>query len=416
MPIDDAAPPPSVDIVLPDKLVPVFAPPRGAVAGRGAFGGRGSAKSYNFALMAAVFGYAEPLRILCTREFQASIRESFHAELRDVILSRPFLADHYDVGVEYIRGRNGTEFFFRGLRQSMNAIKSMAHVDLTVVEEAEDVPEHSWETLLPTVMRQPKAEVWKIWNPRDGGSPVDKRYRVNVSPDELVVEMGWRDNPFFPAGLDRLRRRDEELLDAGTYDWIWEGAYRVVSNVQVFNGKLEVREFEPGPDWNGPFQGGDWGFSQDPTAATRSWEHDGCLYVEHEAGRTGLELDETAKFVIDAIPGFDQYVSRWDNARPESISMVKRNGLPKMEAVVKWPGSVEDGVKFMRSYRRIVVHPRCTQTATEFRRYSHKVNASTGDVMPAIVDAYNHYIDSIRYALAPLIRMKATAKPRLRVL
>lgn len=163
--------------------------------------------------MAAVWGATERLRILATREFQVSIRESFHAELRTAIESEPWLARHYDVGVEYIRGRNGTEFLFRGLRNSINAVKSTSGIDLTIVEEAEDVPEASWLALEATVFRQPKSELWAIWNPRLDGSPVDRRFRKTPPPRSIVTEMNWRDNPFFPDGLDELRRREQERLD-----------------------------------------------------------------------------------------------------------------------------------------------------------------------------------------------------------
>lgn len=113
-------------IRLPPKLVPIFSKPRGAVQYRCAYGGRGSGKSFNFAKMAAVWGYAEPLRVLCTREFQASIKESFHAELKAAIASEPWLEAHYDVSIDYLRGSNGTEFIFRGLRHGVSSIKSLA--------------------------------------------------------------------------------------------------------------------------------------------------------------------------------------------------------------------------------------------------------------------------------------------------
>ena len=131
-------------IIIPPKLLPVFKPERGAVQYRGAHGGRGSGKSFTFALMAAVRGLEWPLRILCTRDLQSSIKESFHAELKAAIASVPWLESHYDVGADYLRGANGTEFIFRGLRHNSQAIKSLAKIDLTIVEEAEDVPEQSW--------------------------------------------------------------------------------------------------------------------------------------------------------------------------------------------------------------------------------------------------------------------------------
>lgn len=393
-------------IRLPPKLVPIFGAPRGSVQYRGLHGGRGSAKSFSAALMAAVWGYAEPLRVLATREFQASIKESFHAELKAAIASEPWLEAHYDVGVDYLKGANGTEFIFRGLRHSVNTIKSLAKIDLTIVEEAEDVPESSWLALEATVFRQPKSELWAIWNPRLDGSPVDMRFRKTPPANALIAELNWQDNPFFPAGLDTLRQREQERLDPSTYAHVWEGAYLVNSAAQVFAGKYRVAEFVPGADWDGPYQGGDFGFSQDPTAAVRCWIHGGVLYIEHEAGKAGLELDDTAGFIAQRIDRFADYATRWDSARPESISHLKRHGLPKSVAVEKWKGSVEDGIAFMRSFREIVVHPRCSGTIKEMRLYSYKVDRLSGDALPVIVDANNHYIDAIRYALGPMVKLR----------
>lgn len=137
----------------------MFSHPRGSLRYRGAHGGRMSAKSASFAKMASVFGYAEPLRILCTRDIQDSIKESFHAELKNAIASEPWLAAAYDVGENYIRGKNGTEFIFKGLRHNIGSIKSMAQIDICIIEEAEDVAEHSYIALEPTI-RAPKSEIW----------------------------------------------------------------------------------------------------------------------------------------------------------------------------------------------------------------------------------------------------------------
>ena len=38
------------------------------------------------------------------------------------------------------------------------------------------------------------------------------------------------------------------------------------------------------------------------------------------------------------------------------------------------------------------------------RLYSHKVDRQSGDVLPDIVDAHNHYLDALRYAVTPLVR------------
>lgn len=354
--------------------------------------------------MASVWGYAEPLRILCAREFQVSIAESFHAELKAAIESRDWLANHYEIGKDFLRGKNGTEFIFRGIRRNEQSIKSLAKIDLTILEEAEDIPETSWLALEATVFRQPKSELWAIWNPRAERSPVDNRFRRNPPQSALIAEINWQDNPFFPSGLHELRKREQERLDPATYAHVWEGAYLTNSDAQVFANKVTIAEFEPRDFWDGPYFGIDFGFAQDPTTAVQCHIAGDCLYIRKEAGKIGLELDHTAEYISRTIPDLPRHTVRADSARPESISYLARHGLPNITGVEKWQGSVEDGIAFMRSFKQIIVHPDCRATANEFRLYSYKVDRYTSDVLPQIIDAHNHYIDAIRYALAPLIR------------
>lgn len=397
-------------IELPPKLLKVFGPPRGSLRYRGAYGGRGSGKSFSFAKMAAIWGVVEPLRILCTRELQDSIKESFHAELKNAIASEPWLAAAYDVGVDYLRGRipgreKQTEFLFKGLRHNIGSIKSTAQIDLCIVEEAEDVPEASWRDLEPTI-RAPKSEIWVIWNPRKDGSPVDQRFRKNVPPRSRIVEMNYTDNPWFPDVLEEQRQHQQKTLEPETYAHIWLGHYLKIGKASVFGSKWRVDEFEPGYGWNGPYYGLDFGFAKDPTAVVKCWIHDGRLYVEQECGGVGIELDDTAQMVLDAMPDAGKYVIRADNARPESISHLKRKGLPFIHPCVKGKGSVEDGIEHLKSFTEIVIHPRCKNVQEEFLHYSYKVDRLTGDVLPVIVDAWNHYIDAIRYAIEPIMKQK----------
>lgn len=392
----------AAQIKLPPKLIPVFAPARGELRYRGAYGGRGSAKSFSFAKMAAVYGYAEPLRILCAREIQDSIKDSFHAEVKNAIASEPWLADAYDVGIDYIKGKNGTEFLFKGLRHTVNTLKSTAQIDLCIVEEAEDVPEASWLALEPTI-RAPKSEIWVIWNPKVDGSPVDSRF-VKSAPDRsAIVKMNYTDNPWFPFELEELRKRDQRRLDPDTYAHVWEGDYLKNGEAAIFRGKWVIEEFTPAEDWNGPYFGADFGFSVDPSTLIKMWIADSVLHIEHEAYGVGVELDEMPQF-YESIPESRTHVIRADSARPETISHLSRRGFI-MESVKKWQGSVEDGIEHIRgAYDKVVIHPRCKHTAEEFRLYSYKKDRMTGDVLPIVVDANNHCIDAIRYGLNPLIQ------------
>lgn len=401
-------------IKLPPKLIPVFAPARGALRYRGAYGGRGSAKSFSFAKMAAIWGYVEPLRILCTRDLQGSIKESFHAELKNAIESEPWLSEHYDVGVDYLRGKNGTDFLFKGLRHNISSIKSTAQIDLCIVEEAEDVQESSWLALEPTI-RSPKSEIWTIWNPKMEGSATDRIFRKEKPGRSRIVEMNYSDNPFFPTVLEELRLKQLKNMDPETYAWIWEGAYLKNSNASIFRGAWRKDRLIPDADWHGPYLGLDFGFSNDPTAGVECWisPDERTLYIAKEAGQIGLELDDTAKFLVDAIPAMADHPVYADCARPESISYLarpdpygRRPNLPRVEGVSKGKGSVEDGIAHIKSFDDIVIDPDCTETITEFMQYSYKIDRLSGDVLPVIVDKYNHYIDAIRYALEKVMIAK----------
>ncbi len=397
---------------LPPKLIPVFTSP---ARYRGAYGGRGSGKTRTFALMTAVRAmmFAETGAsgvILCGREFMNSLEDSSMEEVKQAIRSVPWLDAYFEMGEKYIRTKNRlVSYVFVGLRHNVDSLKSKARVLLAWIDEAESVSETAWMKLRPTV-REEGSEVWCTWNPEKDGSPTDQRFRKAAPTNSKIVEMNYQDNPWFPAVLEQERQDDRTRLDDQTYAWIWEGAYRENSDAQILAGKYRVDEFQPASGWGGPYFGIDWGFSQDPTAGVKLWIHNQRLYVEHEASRVGLENDDIAEFMTQHLPGIEQHMVRADSARPETISHVrstgqgKRAALPKIEPVKKWPGSVEDGIAHLRSYREIVIHPRCKETLKEARLYSYKTDRLSGDVLPTIVDANNHLIDAIRYALGPMIR------------
>ena len=391
---------------LPPKLIPVFT---GPARFRGAYGGRGSAKTRTFALMTAVRGYmaAESGQsgvILCAREHLNSLDESSLEEVKQAIRSVPWLDDYYEIGEKYVRTKNRlVSYVFAGLRTNLDSIKSKARILIAWIDEGEQVSEVAYQKLLPTV-REEGSEVWITWNRERDGSPTDVRFIKNPPAGAKIAEVNYPDNPWFPSALEAQRQEDQRRLDPATYAWIWEGAYLENSDAQVFHGKIAVEDFEPGAHWQGPYYGGDFGFSQDPTAAVEIWIHGDDLYIHREAFKVGLEPDDTAAYVCAKIPGFDKEVSRWDSARPESISHLKRHGLPRCQAVKKWSGSVEDGIQFLRSFRRIVIHTRCDNMRKEARMYSYKVDRLTGDVTSKVEDKHNHGWDAVRYAVQPMIK------------
>ena len=210
-----------VDLELPPKLIPLFLPEY--IRYRGARGGRGSAKSFNFAKMTAVRGYMEPMKVLCCRQQQNSLKDSVFDQVKMAINSEPWLRNFYEIGESYIKGRNGTEYIFRGLKRNIEEIKSMTGVKICWVEEAEYVTEDSWMKLIPTI-RMPESEIWITWNPENETAPTNLRFIHDPPDNSMIVEMNHSDNPWFPDVLEEERLSDKRR-NSLFYDHIWEGKF-----------------------------------------------------------------------------------------------------------------------------------------------------------------------------------------------
>ena len=389
----------------PEWSLPLLEPSRY----KGARGGRASGKSHFFAERLVDRAVEEPdLSWVCIREVQRSLKFSAKRLIEGKI--KALGVQHlFEITNTEIRRRGGDGIIiFEGMQDhTADSIKSLEGFDGAWVEEAQNLSHRSMELLDPTI-RKPGSELWFSWNPDQPDDPVERLLRDNE--DAIVVHANYTDNPWCPEEAIKLAHR-QMRRDFERYNHIWLGGYNVKSEAQIFSGMWRVDEFEPGPKWDGPYQGGDFGFSQDPTCAVRVWIHDNRLWVEYDAGKIGLDLDKTPGFMNRNIPGFDQYKTRWDSARPESISYIKRHGLPKSVGVTKWKGSVEDGIEFLKTFEEIVIHPRCEEMQQEARLYSYKIDKN-GDVTDKIEDDYNHRWDAVRYALGPMI--KAHGRPGIR--
>ena len=397
-------------IQIPPKLIPLFT--EQGLRYRTSKGGRGSAKTRTFALMTAVRAYMAAEQgqsgvILSAREHLNSLADSSMEEIKQAIRAVPFLNNYFEMGENYIRTKNQlVSYVFSGLRHNLDSIKSKARIILCWVDEAESVSEVAWQKLLPTV-REDDSEIYVTYNPERRDSPTNKRFgNPEIIDDETgrvigrCVIMNYTDNPWFPHVLELERRQDKKNLSPEKYDWIWEGAYLEMSEAVVFKGKFVVKEFEPDYyNWDGPYQGLDFGFSQDPTAGVQCFIHNRKLYIYRDFSKVGLELDDTKEYALKFIPDFAKYAIIADNARPESISHLKNKGLTRIESCKKGKGSVEDGISFIQSFDEVVIHPSCEATIHEFKTYSYKTDRLTGDVLPILLDENNHVIDALRYAL-----------------
>ena len=206
-----------------------------------AFGGRGSSKSWSFARALLVRGVKEPTRVLCAREFQNSISQSVHKLLSDQIIDLR-LESFYEITQNSIRGQNGSEFAFVGLKNNVTNIKSYEGVDICWVEEAQSVSKTSWNILIPTI-RKEASEIWVTFNPELETDETYQRFVVSPPDNCKTVKINWQDNPWFPDTLklekDALFSRDREA-----YNTVWEGICRQTVDGAIFAKEMTIADLE----------------------------------------------------------------------------------------------------------------------------------------------------------------------------
>lgn len=221
----------ALTIEFPEKMQFLFDPMRYKVL----HGGRGGAKSWGVARALLILGAKKTTRVLCAREFQKSIGDSVHKLLSDQIAAMG-LTHFYEVQQNIIKGRNGTEFTFHGLKHNIANIKSVEGTDICWVEEAQTVSKSSWDTLIPTI-RKEGSEIWITFNPSLEDDETYKRFVKNPPKNSIVTTINWSDNPWFPKVLsdekDDLKERD---FDA--YLTVWEGKCRVTLDGAIFANEV----------------------------------------------------------------------------------------------------------------------------------------------------------------------------------
>jgi len=214
----------------PLKLQPLFRQSRYKVL----YGGRGGAKSWGIARALLILAARKPLRILCAREFQTSIKDSVHKLLVDQIVDLG-LQSFYEITERAIRGANGTEFFFTGLKNNPTNIKSFEGVDICWCEEAQSISRMSWKILIPTI-RKPGSEIWVSFNPELETDETYQRFVIHPPQDAILIKINYWDNPWFPEVL-RMEMESLKALDHEAYMQVWEGVCR-----QTIDGAIFAKE------------------------------------------------------------------------------------------------------------------------------------------------------------------------------
>lgn len=402
-----------MSVKFPEKLEFLFRPARYKVA----HGGRGSAKSWGFARALLILGAQEPTRILCTREVQKSIKDSVHRLLCDQIQALG-LGGFYEPLETEIRGKNGTLFLFSGLsQQTAESIKSFEGCDLCWCEEAQVISKRSWDILTPTI-RKDDSEIWLSLNPDMETDETYQRFVENPPSDAVVVQMNWRDNPWFPEVLEK-ERLDTLRRDPDNYANIWEGVPRRVSVGAIYKHEIErlyadkrVRAVPYDPllpvdtvwdlGWNDAMT---IGFFQRTHAELR------CIdYIEESHHTLDWYVKEIEKRDYRWGKDFIPHDGKAKDFKTGKSTQEHLSAMGRKVRVLPATG-VEEGIKAARMvFPRLYFDQDKTARLLEcLKRYRRSIPQNTGEPSAPLHDEYSHGADMFRYA-AQAVELMGAAK------
>jgi phage terminase large subunit len=394
--------PPFAKLQLPEKLAPLFQPRRYKVM----HGGRGGGKSWSVAGVLLCLAADRPLRILCAREIQKSMRDSVHRLLRDQIVKLGMEA-FFEVLETEIRGANGSLFLFTGLQShTVDSIKSFEGVDIVWVEEAHGVSKRSWDVLIPTI-RKEGSEIWLTLNPDMDTDETYTRFIAAPTDDTWVCEINWRDNPWFPHVLALERMKAQRTQSKEDYEHVWEGKPRTVAEGAIYKheiadliagGRVQRVPYDPvlpvhtvwDLGWNDAMT---IGFVQRSHADVRVID-----YIEDSHRTLDWYVAEIEKRPYRWGTDYLPHDGRTRNFQTGKSTEEQLQAMGRRVDVLAQT-SVEEGIKAVR-----MMFPRCyfdkdkTARLLEcLKRYRRALHTQTNEPMAPLHDEFSHGADMVRY-------------------
>lgn len=376
-------------------------------------GGRGGVKSWTAARYHLIDGFQRPLRVLCGREVQKSIKESVHQLLADQV-DMLGLNGFYDVMANEIRGKNGTRFVYAGISQlTTDAIKSYEGFDRFWGEEAHAFSRRSIDILTPT-FRKDGSELMFTLNPELDTDEIWARYIESPEDDVLIIECSYHNNPWFPEVLEKERQSFLRQVEQGKrrqyeYDWIWEGKCKPAVEGAIYADEvaavLASKRLCPVP--------------YDPTLKVHTiwdlgWNDKMAIGFVQTAASSVRFID----YIEDSHRTYDSYVqeikarnynlgkawlphdgrARNPQTGKSPIELLNQLGLEAPEPGVPDIG-LQPGISAARQMfpRCYFDKDKCTSLFNRLRRYARVIAPSTDEAMAPKRDANTHGADMFRY-------------------
>ena len=379
------------------------------------YGGRASGKTKFIMQKLLIKGLRERRTILLMRKQTTQLRDSVWKEMLQTI-SDFHLLDYFSINKTEFRitcNINGTEFKCLGLDEP-EKIKGFADISDVFMDEVTGFNKEDVE-LIDGTLRSPKfklpLQMYFAFNPISKANFVYTYFGFDtgiVPPNTFILKSTYLDNPFLGANV---AERYEALKQRDYQRWQIEALGDFVSLDRLVFQNVKVEEFNHADIKGQLICGLDYGFVNDISAFVASLldEENKKLYVFKIWGDTNKTNQELAN-IIKAM-GFGKSVIIADCAEQKSIEEMRREGIIKIKPSVKGADSIIHGIQKLQQYE-IIVHPDCEGIITEFQNYAWQKDKQSGEYINKPIDAFNHYIDALRYSLQSAGAGKLVSLPR----
>ena len=231
------------------------------------------------------------------------------------------------------------------------------------------------------------------FNPSD---PVHWIYDEVIPRDDCDTWITtYKDNKFLSEDLvfeiERMRERDPDYWRV-----YGEGQKAVYSARQIFSNWTFIPHSDF-PEFDADMEaviGLDFGFTNDPSAATLIFKKNDKLYLHELLYKTGMTNSDIVEYIKKL--GYEQVLIFADAAEPKSVEQIKREGL-LIKPAVKGQGSINAGISLLKEYD-IIVSKESKNIIKEYNNYYWE-ELKDGTIINKPKDKFNHAMDSIRYGV-----------------
>jgi len=339
---------------------------------------------------------------LVIRKVDRTIKRSVFKLIRNIIskwgLSKEFDVNLTDKTITY--KENGSQIIFSGL-DDVEKLKSIEGVTSIWCEEATELTQEDFDQLDLRLRGDHNClkQITLTFNPISEQHWVKEIFFDNPISGVFTLKTTYLDNQFIDDEYKMVMENKKKtnyryyniyaLGNWGTAEGLIFNnvTYRVIRQEEL--KRLIV------------VQGLDFGYTNHPTAFHQSYidiENKKILVFDgfYEKGMSNQQIaDEIKKMLAH------KTVTIADSAEPKSIDYIATKQV-KIEGAMKGQDSIRAGIDFLLEYE-IVVNSHLVEFKTEFENYSWATDKD-GKPTNKPVDDFNHFIDSLRYSVEPIMR------------